>query len=94
MVFIFAQKRHGQIFAFIIRAAMHRAMQRFHPFRMRNRRGQDGRQIIRHLAATHRDLRGMHQMAFAEDREACGAAAHINYRGAKLLFIFHQRREP
>ena len=36
----------------------------------------------------------MHQMAFAEDREACGPAAHINYRGAKLLFIFHQRREP
>ena len=36
----------------------------------------------------------MHQMAFAEDRKAGGAAAHINHRGAKLLFIFHQRRKP
>ena len=73
---------------------MHRTMQRLHPFGMRNWRGQDGRQIIRHLPTTHRNLRGMHQMPFAEDGKACGAAAHINHRGAKLLFIFHQGRKP
>jgi hypothetical protein len=75
---IFAHLRHFNLLVLVCGGGQRVTIEYFNPFSIGCRGGKATGNIVGHVAATHGDSIGKHQLAFVKHPNRGGAAAHIN----------------
>ena len=85
-----ADERDGQHLALVVRAALGVAVEGFQPLGVGDGGGEQAGDVVGDVDAAERDLRGVDDVALAEDGDVGRAAAHVDDGRAEFAFVVDQ----